>query len=245
MKKAVLLAAAACAALVVGCARTAGVADRGEPEGTRDRARAWDGPFELAGTYYEGDGFVVNWLICGVFPNPGISRTTEQDWDPAENCHGWDVDYLKSAGGEQGIKPYEGMQVEAEGKTYAWRSYASIMSDIDFTRIYYDDFLAKRFHWKFALGYAACYIKSDQARDIRIKVGSDDGFKLWLNHKRLVERHVHRGWEMDSDTIAARLEPGHNLLLLKVDTDIEGWKFSARLTDATDRALDDVTIWLK
>lgn len=239
IKKAVIPTAAACAAFILGCASSAKVAAPGEPE------RGRDGPFELAGADYAGDGFVVNWLICGVFPNPGISRTTEQDWDPAGSCKGWDVDYLKSAGGEQGIEPYEGMQVEAGGKTYAWRSYASIMFDIDFTRIYYNDLLTKRFHWEYALGYAACYIKSDQARDIQIKVGSDDGFKLWLNHKRLVERHVHRGWEPDADTIAARLEPGHNLLLLKVDTDIEGWKFSTRLTDSAGRALDDVTIWLK
>ena len=86
-------------------------------------------------------------------------------------------------------------------------------------------------------------MESDKPRDILVKVGSDDGVKVWLNGELLLEQHVHRACVPDSDSVPARLVAGRNLLLLKVDTDVAGFSFAVRLTDAAGEPLKDVTIY--
>ena len=235
-------------AVAMGCVLLAAVGCAGAVETTKaPQVVPRKGPFELLdGISQHGDGFVINWLVCGPFPNPGGRTSIIADViDVSEGgCAGWNVDYLKSAGGEGGIEPFDGMRIQADGKTWTWTAYEPLLVEavIDFLSVFWDEFHGGGFEPTHTLAYAACYVESDRPRDILVKVGSDDGFKVWLNHELLLEQHLHRGCVPDDDSVPAHLEAGSNLLLLKVDTDVAGFRFVVRLTDTAGKPLKDVTI---
>ena len=198
-----------------------------------------NGPFALGENYYYGDGYIRDWLIMGPFPDPG-GRTSFSEKLPVPQEKGWNTDYLKSAGGENKIEPVEKMAVEFNGKIRKWQPYRSPSPLIDFLTIFSEDHILQKDH---ILAYAATYIKSDKARDILIKMGSDDGYNLWLNHKLISEDHTHRAAVPDQDTIKAHLEKGYNLLLIKVDTDLGDFLFLMRLTNIAGGPLEGVSIY--
>lgn len=194
-----------------------------------------NGPFTLARNYYYGDGYILDWLICGPFPNPG-GRTSFFEKDHLATEKDWNKDYLKSAGGEDKIEPFENMVIEVNGEiSRKWKPYHSPGPIIDFLKIF-----SKR---DYILAYAASYIKSDKAKDIFIKMGSDDGYKLWLNHKLISELHTHRSAVPNQDTIKAHLKKGYNLLLIKVDTDLGHFLFLMRLTNIAGGPLKGVAVY--
>jgi hypothetical protein len=59
-------------------------------------------------------------------------------------------------------------------------------------------------------------------------VGSDDGVRVWLNGALVHENWIGRALTEDEDLFPVTLEPGKNVLLLKVQ-DMQGdWAFSVR-----------------
>jgi hypothetical protein len=185
------------------------------------------GPYELARR-----GAIINWLICGPFPNPG----------GRPNCKGWDLDYLKSKGGEKGILPRDGMVINVDNKRVKWKEYKGTPRQYMVDLL--DFYKGTEGDRKFVLGYACCYIKSDKEQDIKIHVGSDDGFKMWLNHEEIANVHQHRLAKAGQNKVKAHLKKGYNLLLLKVDTDYGGWKFCVQLTGVDSYTVEGADIWL-
>ncbi|MCK4890371.1 MAG: hypothetical protein KAS97_10610, partial [Candidatus Aminicenantes bacterium] len=55
--------------------------------------------------------FLHDFMLLGPFPNPLPEGITEY-FHTDEACLGFATDYLKSAGGENGVKPYVGQSVE-------------------------------------------------------------------------------------------------------------------------------------
>ena len=81
------------------------------------------GPFNLAKNWAEEQGFVVNWLICGPFPNPG---------DRPDNT-GFGTDYLKNYGGEAAFTPTSGMEIKKDdGSAVKFLPYSTTGTDIIF-----------------------------------------------------------------------------------------------------------------
>ena len=80
--------------------------------------------------------------------------------------------------------------------------------------------------------YAVCYIESDRAREgLWFQVGSDDQAKVYLNGRVIYQCPVPRPLET-LDTIGpVSLEPGTNVLLLKMVNETATWEGSARLLD--------------
>jgi len=82
-----------------------------------------------------------------------------------------------------------------------------------------------------AVVYAMTFVESPDARETLLRLGSDDGVKVWLNG-RLAHRHaVHRSVARDQDAVPLRLERGRNRLLFKVRNDDGGYALMARLSD--------------
>ena len=82
-----------------------------------------------------------------------------------------------------------------------------------------------------AIAYATTFLRSPEARDVTFRIGTDDGFELWLNGCKLASRRVERACTFDQDLVDARLEKGWNQVLVKVADDRLDWEFRFRLTD--------------
>ncbi len=189
------------------------------------------------------DGFIRDWLVCGPFPSTGGRENTQKA--------GWNIDYLMPSGGEAGTVPQPGKSYRTEFKEdehaywenatidVPWRRYVSPEDYIDLGKI----FLREDVHGldfppvQFITGYAACNLVSDKDQPVTLTIGSDDGYKMYLNHVLVVQNRVYRGAEKDNDKHSIRLRKGNNLLLLKIDQDIGGYGFYLRLLDHSGKSL--------
>lgn len=184
------------------------------------------------------DGFVMSWLLCGPFPN-----------DPFR--HGR-TDYLARIGGERFAEPKEGDAVEVKfpasphwhtGKArLQWRAGSFTEAGIDLAGSLTCAGLGLT-RPVFCAGYAAAYLYSPKRRDCLLALGSDDGCRAWLNHREIgnaVEKL--RGAAPDQELFPVTLQPGCNLLLLKIDQHTGGWGFYCRFLDRDRRPVTDLLI---
>jgi hypothetical protein len=189
------------------------------------------GPFKLAKNWAEEQGFVANWLIAGPFPNPG---------DRPDNT-GFGTDYLKSNGGEAGFTPTAGMEIKVEGgAAVKFLPYNTTGTDIIFGDVAH---LKIEPTQEKILVYCACWLDSDADKNVEIRVGSDDGYKLWINHQLIAEVHEYRAMEMDQETHKVKLNKGKNLILIKVDQDTGEYQFMLRVVGADGKEAPGVTVW--
>ena len=186
------------------------------------------------------DIFIRSWLICGPFPNPGGRKQGEVVEDLRKvGCKGFDEDFLVSQGGEINIEPREGIRQIYSGRVggkkvyrYRWQEKKSPQAMIDFYK--------ELEPYEYIVVYAACYIISDRDKDALIKLGSDDGHKLWVNHKLIGWDHIHRGSLPDQNTYQVKLKEGKNIIFIKIDQDFGGVNFYLRLTDLKGKPLSGI-----
>ena len=189
------------------------------------------GPFKLAKNWAEEQGFVVNWLVCGPFPNPG-SRPDNT---------GFGTDYMKNYGGEAAFTPANGMEIKIDGGSVVkFLPYATTGTDIIFGDVAN---LKIESNQEQILVYCACWLEADAAKEVEIRVGSDDGYKLWINHQLIAEVHEYRAMEMDQETHKVKLNKGKNLLLIKVDQDTGEYQFMLRVVGADGKEAPGITVW--
>lgn len=199
------------------------------------------GPYTL-----NPEGFLTTVLFCGPFPSPGSG----------ENAAGYAQDFV----GETGVRPAAGLTQRAvfqaaagspeagpwfEGKVgertldNAWTglrvsSEVAMLAE-QVPTVPFDENVAY---------YVAAYVEVPAACAAEIRLGSDDGFKLWLNGLPLGGVNASRGVGIDADRFSATLRQGRNLLLLKViqGGGPSGW--CLRLTDTAGQPLPAVKVWL-
>ena len=85
---------------------------------------------------------------------------------------------------------------------------------------------------EWAVGYASAQIDSIHPRDVVLKVGSDDGIKIWLNGKIVHVNEVARNHAAGSDLVPVHLEAGANRLFIKLDNCLGGWGLSVEVPPA-------------
>ena len=193
---------------------------------------------DISVMYPDKDGFIRNWLLMGPFPNLGERGS-------GKIMKGFLTDFLKPLGGEEKIIPdrkqvihflddrYMGRDV-AEGRKIVWMPYKSSTWKVDFIDVYGGER---------KVAYAACYIISDKDADYTLAIGSDDGFKVYLNHKLVLSKATFRGCVKDSDKVSVKIRKGKNLLLVKIDQFSGGWEFALRLLDSkTQKPITDYTL---
>lgn len=88
--------------------------------------------------------------------------------------------------------------------------------------------------------YAHVYIFSPVLRMARLKLGSDDGIKVWWNGANVLTRDVYQGWIADQFIVNLSLMAGWNRLLCKISQGGGAYQFSARLTDTAGADLPDL-----
>ena len=172
----------------------------------------------------DGSGFIKHWLIAGPFPN--------YDKNPA-----FDVDCLKSTGGETGTRPDTQQEYQAvfdargnnrEAERNQWFNGKSIKKELRvswrpiafskgiITPLYrqIDSFMT----FDKICYYAACYINVKKDTQAILCIGSDDGNKVYVNGKLVTKINVPqgRGLRPDSEKTLVKLHKGSNLILVKI-----------------------------
>jgi hypothetical protein len=190
---------------------------------------AQQGPFSL-----DSDGFILNWLMLGPFPNPG---------DRPDN-KGYFIDYLKDFGGEVEHTPSLKMEIPGGAtnleQKVKWQAYTSQAPNINFFDVPH---LKLTDQQDDVLVYAACWVEAEKDVDVEVRVGSDDAYKLWIDHKKIAEVHEYRAAEQDQEKYPMKLTAGKHLILIKVDQDYGGFEFLLRIVTSEGKKAAGIKVW--
>lgn len=75
------------------------------------------------------------------------------------------------------------------------------------------------------LAYLRRTITASEAGEMHLSLGSDDGFKLWINGALVAENNAKRPAQQDQDFVTIQLEAGENELILAIYNATEGSGF--------------------
>ena len=83
---------------------------------------------------------------------------------------------------------------------------------------------------EWCIAYAYAEFDSSEARQARLRCGSDDGIKIWLNGQVVHENETGRPYVMDDDATTIQLKAGTNRILVKVDNYMCDWGFGVAIS---------------
>ncbi len=154
--------------------------------------------------------FIPNWYILGPFPNPRITETQRLGIDsiypPELNI---DTDMRFGGVGGQPIR-WKYVRTPENG-------YFSLRDKVDPNEL--------------VVTYALTYIYTLQEKDVLLMIGSDDGAKVFFNNKEIYRFLGVRIAEPDQVILTVHLRVGWNKLLLKIENNLGGYAFYARILD--------------
>jgi Glycosyl hydrolases family 2/Glycosyl hydrolases family 2, TIM barrel domain len=195
----------------------------------------------------DSQGFIKDWLIIGPFPNDIVNGARK----------GLDTDFLN---GENNIKPQPEMKMQSvfiadkakliagigstnewgfsETKKFdiKWKEYHSKTQKIILDKMFnpIDDQLVI---------YAACYIESPSQQKVKLRVGSDDDHKIWLNGKVIGQQKSSQAIIPDNFIYPVMLKRGINRLLLKVVDRTHGFGYCIAISDENNKAVNNLKIY--
>ena len=161
----------------------------------------------------------IPWRIIGPFANTGRAGF--------DQAYGPEADFLAG-------QPYRGTY-PADQQKLEWKQVDSELGGepgfVDLLEL-----------WKLehVVAYAATEVHAPQACGIVFHLGSDDGFRLFVNGKMVGESRPARGIAPDQNQVPAQLQAGWNRILLKVDQVLGAWAFYCRVTDETGKPIDEL-----
>ena len=145
------------------------------------------------------DRFVNDWWLIGPFDN------TERK--------GFAAVYGPEMGFDS-TKTYTG----AAGKAVKWKTYSDHTSGyINFARLFSPN--------KDVVSYAYTTVIAPEAQTMKFGVGSNDGVRVWVNGKLVLDRPILRKAVPNDDTITVPVKKGENSILVKVDQLGNKWGF--------------------
>ncbi len=172
-------------------------------------------------------GFIRDWLILA----PILCET--------ENNGAEEID-LKQIKDEEKLRPKEGDKIAVRGKQLVWRKIRTSKHFIDFREY------AKEEEGEDAVGYAVAYVISpEDFNGLKLKLGTNDQGKVYLNGKEVFKFTETRVLEEDNDTVRdVSLNKGENVLIFKVINEKNNWQCCLRFTDKDDNPLRSLKIAL-
>jgi len=160
-------------------------------------------------------GFVTDWMIIGPFQN--------------ERGGGFDVPY-----GPEIETDFDAAYAGKKRKV-RWRRLPvkPLFGEVNFDAMMRpnDEVLA----------YAQTFVEVEEASDAALRIGSDEGSKIWVNDILVLDSDIHRTMGFDQDAVGVRLGKGRNKILVKVAERNGGWGFRLRITKPDGGALKFVT----
>ena len=140
------------------------------------------------------------------------------DWwliGPFDNTNGKGLTTTYSPESEVDInRVYKGV----EAQEVKWKRYFNKNSGyIDFTKIFHPS--------ENGVVYASRIFKMDEEKSMKIGVGSNDGVRMWLNGKLVLDQKVLRKAEPNQEILTLPFKKGENSVLIKIDQFGGGWGF--------------------
>ncbi len=174
------------------------------------------------------DGFIRDWLLLAPIQLP-------LDADGAEAIE-------KNQFPDEGLlKPKAGDKITVRGKEMTWKKVKAADYFLDLNAICNAE-------TEKTVGYAVAYVRAEEERkNLKLKMGSNDEGKVFLNGKLLLKTSEPRTLDQDSDTARnVTLNKGINVVVFKIFN--EGgadWQGCLRFTDAHDKAVTNLVIRLE
>jgi len=169
----------------------------------------------------DAEGFIQKWLVLAPIPlgadesgATGLGREAVKD--------------------EAKLKPKAGEKVKVGDKELAWKEITAKDHLLDFNAqlgAVTED----------AIGYAVTFISAPSAMKVKMKTGSDDQCKVWLNGTEVFKYADARPADKDQDTTEVELKKGVNVLVVKVVNEKVDWSFCVRFTDSDDKPITKLT----
>ncbi len=166
---------------------------------------------------FAADVYLKRWLVLGPIPLAD-DKTPSPDEEAQRKA--FDIDFLAACGGETQLFPASPPACSIGGREYKWQSVESAGDIVD---------LAKEIGRKdYSVAYALVEVESPGAASVIAAFGSDDALEVRLNGRRVHSNWALRALTKDEDMVVLPLQPGRNLLLLKVHNGTGDWAFTAR-----------------
>jgi dienelactone hydrolase len=149
-----------------------------------------------------------HWLVVGGFEAPAVSGA-----DSAETAHSaMSIDFLKEHGGEPGIHPTPNLEHHRpDGTTVRWHRGDSFHDYVGL-----EDQSSTGMHGS-GVAYAFAAFPRREAGKVLLSIGTDGGFRVWVNGKPVLEKLIHRQLTLDEDQIDVPVVAGENTVLIKLE----------------------------
>ena len=184
----------------------------------QDKKQAEDKEIEKKKAAAADEGFVRTWLVLA----PIALGATESAPDAL------DKQQIKD---EAKLNPKAGDKVKVGDKELVWKALTSKEDMLDFNAFLgaeTDD----------SVGYAVTIIVApEEMKGVKMKTGSDDQMKVYLNGKEVIKVTDARPADTDQDTTEVTLQKGENVLVAKVINEKVEWKFCVRFCDRDDKPI--------
>jgi len=167
------------------------------------------------------EGFIQKWLVLAPIPlKADESGSAANDREAITD--------------EAKLKPKAGDKVKVDDKELAWKEHTAKEHLLDFNA-----HLGAQ--TEDAIGYAVTYITAPDNMKVKMKTGSDDQCKVWLNGKEVFKYGEPRPADKDQDTVEdIELKKGVNVLVVKVVNEKVDWSFCVRFTDKDDKPITTI-----
>jgi hypothetical protein len=178
-------------------------------------------------TKIDGEGFIKEWLLLAAIPLA----------DGESQADSLDKEKIKD---EAKLEPKAGDKVKVGDKELTWKSQTAEDYFFDFNKLLGE--VKEQ-----AVGYAVTYITAEaETADVTLKIGSDDGARIWLNGKEVGKVPDDRALEKDQNSYdKLTLKKGTNVLVMKVGNGIADWTGCARFVDKDGKPVKRLKVELK
>jgi hypothetical protein len=174
---------------------------------------------------FTDEGFIRAWLVLAPIPLD-------------ENQSGADGLAKEQLKNEAKLQPKDGDKVKVGAKELTWKKHKTPEHFVDFNAI-----LGAQ--TEDSVGYAVCYLVADaEMKGVKMKTGSDDQLKVYLNGKKAFEFTEARSADKDQDTTEVTLQKGVNMLVCKVVNEKVDWLLCVRFVDKDDKPLKNLKVQL-
>ena len=153
---------------------------------------------------------VKPWMVIGPFENDEQGEAFRRPFPVEQGILAGNPPDLK--------KEYDGL---GPGNKPARVKWAKVLTDtsglLDFDPLFTPN--------EWVCAYAFTQVYSPKEREATLSFGSDDGGRVWLNGKLVIDHYEARAAKPGQDVVQVTLNQGWNPLLVKVEERIGGWRF--------------------
>ena len=199
----------------------------------------------------------VSLMPENIYAHTPVARLNQRLWDLGLRLNrGEVIDLAKELGTQTHwmlLGPFDNKDKQGYAAAYPPEKELDLASDYDgaSSKIRWIEYraaprrasidLTKVFHpTEQVCAYALCFVVSDQARDVQIRVGANDAWKLWVGGAPAYENPEEGRIILDRDIVPVNLPAGMTPILLKICNNRKDWGFIFRVTDADGMVINDL-----